>query len=719
MSANLSFLQKHHLVHNISTVANEAQALVNVLQKIVQNAGALLEVRSCSIALVDATGTGLVTIAALQRAGRTLRQTRFRLNEGVAGWVAQHRQALVINNVELDARFKHLGRMPVASIMCVPLLSNNDFIGTLTVSSAALDAFDEKKLTLLTIFAEQAVLSIVNARHAKLAQRQANQLETLLRISRGIATSREPEALYCAILAHIRRLVPCEQAIIYLYQDGTQELYAVAEWREDAWQLPGFDEGENADTQSERARRERISLYDTNALPAWAALHRHPILRAPMQSPQREGGADVASFHLAELAAPFIAKSTVHGVLCLTRKKKFNSDELRLVRNLCNMTSVTLENVELLHKIRSDREELRAVLAASSDGIALLRGDGCFVEANAAFGQIFGIEPEQIIGMECIELLGAYEGDTHSARDTMCMVERALQEGEPPPYVELDLNIKGVSRAIGLSFTAINTVHKVLCLLVARDVTTIRDATRMKANFLSMITHELRSPINAINGYLDLTLEGIAGELNEQQREFLQRARAGSEHMYALLEDLLLISRADAGQLRLSREIIRLQTVIVNAVEEMELTAKDLDIALTINIASDFPSLYADAVRLQQVLRNLLSNAIRFTGAGGLVTVTAHIEYEATYGVTEAEEVIPVVKLCVSDNGSGIAPEFQHRIFERFFQVPNSTSGRCGGQGLGLAIIKMIVELHGGYVTVESTLGTGSTFSCTLPCLLS
>src|SRR5436305_10136224 len=137
------------------------------------------------------------------------------------------------------------------------------------------------------------------------------------------------------------------------------------------------------------------------------------------------------------------------------------------------------------------------------------------------------------------------------------------------------------------------------------------DTERLKAHFISMITHELRSPLNTINGYLDLTLEGIAGELNEQQREFLQRARAGSEHMYALLEDLLLISRADAGQLRLSREIIRLQTVIVNAVEEMELTAKDLDIALTINIASDFPSLYADAVRLQQVLRNLLSNAIR------------------------------------------------------------------------------------------------------------
>jgi signal transduction histidine kinase len=342
-------------------------------------------------------------------------------------------------------------------------------------------------------------------------------------------------------------------------------------------------------------------------------------------------------------------------------------------------------------------------------------------------------------------------------------------ETQPLPYVELDLTIKGISRSIGLSITPVLTGNKPLCLVIARDVTAIRDATRMKANFLSMITHELRSPLNAINGYLDLALTGIAGDLNEQQQEFVQRARAGSEHLYALVEDLLLVSRADAGQLRLNPEIVRLKEIVSNAIEELELLALDNGISTSIDIPSDLPAVYADPVRLQQVLRNLISNALRFTPSGGSVTISARVVRKAdNNGIAEsansnghavspiplvpetpipsigsnksvgaldeegtlvaahngnfvpsedAEESFVLVQVC--DTGRGIAPEHQERIFERFYQIPLDTAGRSSGQGLGLAIVKMIVELHGGQVMVESTPDQGSTFSFTLPGLLS
>jgi signal transduction histidine kinase len=240
----------------------------------------------------------------------------------------------------------------------------------------------------------------------------------------------------------------------------------------------------------------------------------------------------------------------------------------------------------------------------------------------------------------------------------------------------------------------------------------------MKANFISMITHELRSPLNAINGYLDLALSGVAGELNEQLTEFLRRSRAGSEQLYALVEDLLLVSRADAGQLRLSREVISLNDVITDAIEELELTATDKDIVLSVDIAEDFPQLYADPVRMQQVLRNLVSNALRFTGTGGRVTVAAKLEYVEGGDEETEDRDVRRAKLIVTDTGMGIAPEYQQRIFERFYQVPQTTA-RTTGQGLGLAIVKMIIELHGGTVTVESVEGQGSTFTCTLPCVLS
>jgi signal transduction histidine kinase len=249
-------------------------------------------------------------------------------------------------------------------------------------------------------------------------------------------------------------------------------------------------------------------------------------------------------------------------------------------------------------------------------------------------------------------------------------------------------------------------------------MTDTQDTERIKAQFISMITHELRSPLNSINGYLDLALEGIAGELNQQQREFVQRARAGSEHLYALIEDLLLISRADAGQLRLHRDLIRLPEIVANAIEELELIAKDNEISIRVDIASDFPPIYADAVRMQHVLRNLIKNALRFTPPGGSVTISARvknsqIETAAAESIETIEEQ-QQIEIQIRDTGFGIAPEYQERIFERFYQIPIVDAGRAAGQGLGLTIVKMIVELHGGQVSVESMPGAGSTFKITI-----
>ncbi|BCL81545.1 HAMP domain-containing histidine kinase [Ktedonobacteria bacterium brp13] len=276
---------------------------------------------------------------------------------------------------------------------------------------------------------------------------------------------------------------------------------------------------------------------------------------------------------------------------------------------------------------------------------------------------------------------------------------------------------------------------------------------RKQAHFISLITHELRSPLNAINGYLELALSGAGGELNTEQFEFVQRARSGSEQLYSILEDLLLISRADAGHLHLNRDIITLPPVIENAVEELELTAADNGIVIEVQIPRQLPRLYADAVRLQQILRNLLNNALHFTPTGGHVLISATVEEreieeagkeetiktaeivegaekdtkQATGHVvsvadesdSDDERIQKVICLQIRDSGRGIAPEYHQRIFERFYQVKGEEELRAGGQGLGLAIVKMIVELHGGSVEVESQPGLGSTFLCRLPCLFS
>ncbi len=717
--------------------SDETQELSGVLEKIVQNAGALLDVQSCSLALADITGSVLVTQAALRKDGQQPRRTRFQLNEGAAGWVAEHRAPLLINDTGSDVRFKRLGRMPVGSIICVPLMDDERVLGTLTASSPATDAFSERQLQMLLIFADQAAQAITNARHAELARRQANQLETLLDLSQGITTRLDAPALYRAILTNVRRLMPSVLALIYTYDAAAHELVPVAEMGRDtsvthAADAPAVEceqEGCEMVVTTEHIERERIGLNNEDSAAAWAAGHRHPILRAGSSTIDHGGsqaetiteGQEVRVPEMAEMAAPLVSKNSLYGVISLRRAEPFTSEELRLLRNLSTMAAAALENVTLFHRVHSEQQQLRTIVTASSDGIALLGITGCFLEANPAFGQIFGMEPERIAGMECLELFSCEQEDGHDACEDLCMILKALQMETSLPYREIELTINGASRCIGLSITPIATAGQPLCLMMARDVTAIRDATRMKANFLSMITHELRSPLNAINGYLDLALTGVAGELNEQQREFMQRARASSEHLYALVEDLLLISRADSGQVRLSRAVTNLQEIVANAVEELELMAGDAQVQVQLDIPRDFPPIYADPMRLQQVLRNLVSNALRFTSAGGRVTIAARVQNTSPLESDDRDaprtkdEETRWLELRVQDTGQGIAPEHVERIFERFYQAPP----RVSGQGLGLAIVKMVVELHGGLVSVESVPGQGSAFTCLLPCVLS
>src|SRR5579863_5454294 len=638
MTSNLSSLQNSQSVYRGSVPGNVSPELVGVLQKIVQNAGALLEVDSCSVAMFDNSGTTLVTLAALQKDGQKPRHSRFHLNEGVAGWVAERRESLIINDVALDPRFKRLGHTPIGSMMCVPLIDDDHFFGTLTASNPETEAFSTRQLQMLAIFADQAVLAITNARQAEQAQRQANQLEMLLDLSHGITTRLDADALYRTILTDIRRLVPCQSACIYRYDKTLRELIPTAELTTGLVVDQCDQEDCIGAVITRNIAREKIDLHDAHSIPAWAAEHRHPMMSAPVtgtsitsitgasasiagtviQQVEEAVHPALTPVSLAEMAAPFVSKNVLYGVLALQRPEPFTSEELRLVRNLSNMAAAALENVELFYLVRSDQEQLRTILALSADGIGLVSVNRRFIEVNPAFGRIFGLEPEQIVGMECAELFACQEEECpHECCLEVCMVRRALQQDQPLPYVEIDLPIKGVARSVGLSITPVSVTMEPLCLIVARDVTAIRDATRLKANFLSMITHELRSPLNAIHGYLDLALTGIAGELNDQQREFVQRARASSEHLFALVEDLLLVSRADSGQFRLSRNLANLSDIVTNAVEELELMATDSKIAVKVEIPDDFPPIYVDAVRMQQVIRNLVSNALRFTPAAG------------------------------------------------------------------------------------------------------
>jgi len=226
----------------------------------------------------------------------------------------------------------------------------------------------------------------------------------------------------------------------------------------------------------------------------------------------------------------------------------------------------------------------------------------------------------------------------------------------------------------------------------------LREADRLKDEFVALVSHDLRTPLTSITGYVELALED---ELSDETRGFLGVVARNSERLLALVNDLLFVARLQAGEMSLDRSQLDLADVVRDAVRSLQPRAASKQISLTTSV-DVLPRLDGDRGRILQVLDNLVSNAIKFTPEGGSVHVSLH---------GDAERAV----IEVSDNGIGIPPDAQRRLFERFFRAENAVARQVPGTGLGLYIVRVVAEAHGGAVTVRSNLGEGSTFRLELP----
>lgn len=234
-------------------------------------------------------------------------------------------------------------------------------------------------------------------------------------------------------------------------------------------------------------------------------------------------------------------------------------------------------------------------------------------------------------------------------------------------------------------------------------VVKLRELNQAKTDFLSMVSHELRSPLTSIKGYTALMLAGRAGEINENQKRFLKIVEEQSDHLTTLITDLLNLSRIEAGQIKINKSSVSLKAVAETVVERMRPHFEQKNISLTALIQDNLVFVYADKDKLIQVLANLLTNAFKFTPENGRVIVE----------VTEKEDM---VEARIGDTGIGIPPEELEKIFEKFYQVDSSSTRQTGGAGLGLAIVKRIIEMHEGKVWAESDgVNKGSRFCFQLP----
>jgi signal transduction histidine kinase len=244
----------------------------------------------------------------------------------------------------------------------------------------------------------------------------------------------------------------------------------------------------------------------------------------------------------------------------------------------------------------------------------------------------------------------------------------------------------------------------------------LEEAGRHKSAFLARMSHELRTPLNAIIGFAEVLLDGGLAPSEAERREFLGHILASGRHLLGLINEALDLSRIEAGRMDLRRSRVDLGALIEEVAAAAKVLAGKKPIRISHAAAAGLPPAWADPARVRQVLLNLVGNAVKFTPAGGEIAIRARRSAGAAggQGSRGAEESGGWVEISVADSGIGIAPEEQGRIFEEFRQVPGAESAGQG-TGLGLAVARRLVELHGGAIGVESAPGQGSTFTFTLP----
>ena len=283
------------------------------------------------------------------------------------------------------------------------------------------------------------------------------------------------------------------------------------------------------------------------------------------------------------------------------------------------------------------------------------------------------------------------------ASESVIMGAIGLRKIEPGPFTPRQIELLEAFAAQAV--IAIQNVR--LFTEIQEKSRQLEVASQHKSQFLANMSHELRTPLNAILGYTEMMVDGLYGDLPEKAQTTLERVQSNGKHLLGLINDVLDLSKIEAGQLVLAAEDYSVADMVSTVMAATESLAKTKNLALEANVAAGLPRGVADSRRLAQVLLNLVGNAIKFTDEG-------KVEIRAVRADDNFE-------ISVVDTGPGIAPADQAKIFEEFQQVDNTSTRKKGGTGLGLSISRKIVELHGGRITVESEVGKGSTFKVTLP----
>jgi two-component system, OmpR family, phosphate regulon sensor histidine kinase PhoR len=366
-----------------------------------------------------------------------------------------------------------------------------------------------------------------------------------------------------------------------------------------------------------------------------------------------------------------------------------SGDAMEALAVSLNETAARLDRT--IRTLTEERNLSSAILGSMVEGVAVVNASVRLLFANPGFAEILGLDVPPQSGSALLEVVRQTE-----------LIEAVRQVLKGEPRVEAEI-VTGTlrQRFFAVTVASVRAAETSGAVIVLHDITELRKLERVRRDFVANVSHELKTPLTAIQGFAETLLAGAIDDPQNRLR-FLEIILEHSRRLARLTDDLLKLSKMDADRLEL--EICRLSVsqFIESCVETAQRPAGEKDLRISVNLSNRLPDIAADRRRLAEVLQNLLDNAIQYTPPGGQIMLSA------SAGASE-------VTFTVSDTGIGIPQADQPRIFERFYRVDAARSREVGGTGLGLAIAKHLVEAHGGRIWVESEVGQGSQFHFTVP----
>jgi NtrC-family two-component system sensor histidine kinase KinB len=379
-----------------------------------------------------------------------------------------------------------------------------------------------------------------------------------------------------------------------------------------------------------------------------------------------------------------------------------SNDELGRLANDFNSMVKQLKRYRELNigEIMAEKKKIETIIQTIDDGIVVVDPEARVTDLNLKAAEILEVKAPDFKGEHFLELLASEEIFHH--------LKKVLAEGKslPASGEENTLTIEKGEERRHYQFLISPIRHKPGrvqgAVLLLRDVTWLKELNQLKSEFIMKASHELKNPLTGLTMNISLLQESATAGLKENERQLLANAEEDLKRLRTMVDDLLDLSRIEAGKLPMEIVETSLPVIIDKALDAMKVQAEELSITVSADLPSLLPPILADANKVLWVLTNLVANALRYTSRGGFVRIGA-------------EQADSFIRIDVRDNGRGIPYEDQPRIFEKFFQVKGEPGAR-GSLGIGLAICKEIIRAHRGTIWVDSTPGQGSTFSFTLPC---